>query len=1419
MSLPLAASEELISELRGELEGSGDERLRRAVLLDAIGRLLNRGLGRHAPPPKELLASFNIDPSFRVPLYALIDHFEGKRSYRNLSRLYEAEANSAPSPSEKADALADLAFIAWLNQSAEEARAALGQGIDATSRLASTWALFEWVARVLGEEEALQKALLGRARTSRDPGLRWHLLSEAIRRKEEQKQDLLPILKEALEIEPKSAPLWAIFDQKARERGNWAEVVEALEGFAASSEDPLFASALLVEASALCRVRLGDAQRALKNARRGADLAPGDPFVMVELINASAEANDQELLFHASKHFLELHGKALGRLAARFHLLAGRAAQGIGRATDAIHHFEQARAIAPLAPMVLAASVSSDEEALRLRIQSLESIATDTNRPWEERIEALKEGIAVASALGDGSAVQSKIERLLALLKEMPQPKLKEDFWLDLVLLANAAQQETTLCKVLSAWAEWQLARPSDEKSLCAILLFGLRYWRTGNLNELTAISRKLLDGAKAPWLPDLVRWLALRAGDDELLGLAHEKIAEFVESKEAALFHLAAAARAHFRSGNTTKGAQALEKAQGIDPTHPYLRSLAEVLARGEPSRLVVDGEASQLSESELSKRAHLAELKGERSLLDLLWESAGSKGMSAPDLCHLGARKAIREGRLQEADRLRSEVGPIWKLLSLVRSSDRREGSERVLDSMLDDPSVGLEAGLAILAHPKAGLPQRQRVQKKIGVALEFGEDPLASLRKGEIRGWLGLADQFMNADGIGTMADGLLAHALRLGSMLGEIDDEAFIRISDLENMDEDTFPSPSLVAPEIMLASFLRGESEGIDEFLSAQERSTQKLKNPEEQLAHLRWMVQGGRGKEAIDELLSSIESHPEDLSLLDALRVAAREAKQWNVALQAIEKMIPLVSRKHQSMLWEEAGIIWMDELGDDREAIHCFERALEANPKSEIAYARLHDILVDRGEDQALVELLSERMKHFDEPEVLAPLLYEQARLFRGGGQFEEALGALEHLLLLDPEHVGGLALQAEIHVQRESFAEAVESLRALARTQGAPLSQRRLARLGAAEFLERRLGNAEAALEELEAIDAELRSADAAIIERIASLANRVGRVEEAGRALIDAARRFGSESFLRSFIAFAQKEGWNEEASIASMELEQAKASDLSSKEAWQKLTQRLAELRDGEFPLTLEHLARIERIALLLRKNELAQATREVRWFLKGMKVVPPIIQTEKLRPIAEIDRKLKEDFHLVERPCPLPEAEKKALALLKQQLGPLESVANAKELPLFEGISKQWGQNVEIKHSSKAQALAILTEGKGWTYVLPSFPLPPQRLAFEAAFCAHAGMHASPALASMALAVGADALIREMASQSLDPSFQKELLSSFAMWAETAALFSGALDLALRFFEKENADSFLRRWMADGTLKLRWECGWILEYSH
>ena len=90
-----------------------------------------------------------------------------------------------------------------------------------------------------------------------------------------------------------------------------------------------------------------------------------------------------------------------------------------------------------------------------------------------------------------------------------------------------------------------------------------------------------------------------------------------------------------------------------------------------------------------------------------------------------------------------------------------------------------------------------------------------------------------------------------------------------------------------------------------------------------------------------------------------------------------------------------------------------------------------------ERKDNDKLLALVSRRLEVTDDPAEIQKLFWEQARVLRERGDQDGALKALEHVTMLDPDHVGALALLGEINIRRGNFEEAAASL-------GAPRASR---------------------------------------------------------------------------------------------------------------------------------------------------------------------------------------------------------------------------------------------------------------------------------------------------------------------------------------------------------------------------------------
>ncbi|MGZ3450472.1 MAG: tetratricopeptide repeat protein [Polyangiales bacterium] len=195
--------------------------------------------------------------------------------------------------------------------------------------------------------------------------------------------------------------------------------------------------------------------------------------------------------------------------------------------------------------------------------------------------------------------------------------------------------------------------------------------------------------------------------------------------------------------------------------------------------------------------------------------------------------------------------------------------------------------------------------------------------------------------------------------------------------------------------------------------------------------------------------------------------------------------------RDGAAQLWEQVGHQWWDKLGDTARGEIALGEAFARDNKRKAAFERVFRAVRARKEDDKLLALVGRRLEATDDPPEMAKLFWEQARVLRAKGDRDGALSSLENVTMLEPDHVGALALSAEIYVGRQMYEEAAGALDRLSR-QPVPAQQKLGAGLGAADLYESKLEAHDKALDVLVSLDKSGLS-DVAIHERIARAAAR--------------------------------------------------------------------------------------------------------------------------------------------------------------------------------------------------------------------------------------------------------------------------------------------------------------------------------------
>jgi tetratricopeptide (TPR) repeat protein len=259
-----------------------------------------------------------------------------------------------------------------------------------------------------------------------------------------------------------------------------------------------------------------------------------------------------------------------------------------------------------------------------------------------------------------------------------------------------------------------------------------------------------------------------------------------------------------------------------------------------------------------------------------------------------------------------------------------------------------------------------------------------------------------------------------------------------------------------------------------------------------------WLVAGDSAA-ARDAFERATARRPTDLAAWEGLRACAEH--DGDKALRA-RASAELGSRcqdpQRGAAFWEQAALLWL-ELEDEASAERALEASFARDAGRGVAFDKLFRRVRARKDNDRLLALVARRLEVTDEPAEIQKLFWEQARVLREKGDQDAALTALEHVTMLDPDHVGALALLGEINIRRGRFADAAVSLTRLATLETAPAKSRVTAGVAAVDLYEKKLDKPEAALEVLLALH-RAKISSLPVRERLARAAARTGSWKEA-------------------------------------------------------------------------------------------------------------------------------------------------------------------------------------------------------------------------------------------------------------------------------------------------------------------------------
>ena len=1157
-------------ELRSEAQETTDRTQKSALLYEA-GYLTEAVLHQPAHAVQDYLAAYNSDSRSRLPLFALLRMFERRSSYKNLARLYDAELRGARSAHEKSIALVDLACLDLIHSGDPQAATTRLTRALEHDTAGEAALLLEWNRRAANDREGALKALLARSEICDDPMQRGVLLLEIAHTCEQagEQRAALEALRSAALGEHSHEIFLVALSRFARQHGFTSELVDSSERRAelhaaelrqrltANEPDAALiellrsrAVALWYEAARLRCTTLSDAQGAIECLGKALEVRPDD-LLLRRLRMLSFDLLEDRKSAAEEAQALIAQG-AQGEDAAPLHfrlaehaLVSGDTARARECLLEAIESAGDSTAAEAILDDLL---VDEARPADRIERREARARKADPERACRWLVEA---GLIAAHELKDA-------ERARALFEQAEQRLPAQ---LDTARAAYGAALASGDDALTRFALDRLLSLEIEAQERAALLHHKL------DTEPSDDLARSLLHAVLEPnpaWLTmaHIARQRAAEAGDFALLSQAHEALAALSTRDDDAVAHLSAAARASVREGNLERGRQLLERALSRDATHPYVTGLLEEVLRrlgqGEPLIELLRKNAEYQQTGENAEAALIAAGLAAERAADLprarqMYEDAALRApsSSSPLWCLLllsertgdapSARRAHQ--RLAQIELTRGEAG-MECLLSAELLDVANEGQSDALDRLtaaLDGPRVAAHAALALTigngvsdevreraldvleAHTEGA--QRAAVERELLSAAVLASEPHARildlseevLRLSASDPWAAFTKSCVplphDEDGhaatlltlVEISADPRLKRALgaeavwsrrlvRTGSLKDELDQlDARLKGAELSRVVLDT-ASPA-------------HDSELRVRALEEQLAHSEGEEHAELLLALARAQLAAGQAKQALANLDAQLREAPDDACALELKRVAGRAAGDFLSVVEAAEALSLQVDDELSLALLEESAMVRIDELEDRAGAENVLTRVLARAPTRQVAYARLHDLLRDKADTGELVSLVRARTEQVHDAEELAKLFYELARLYRARGELPEALDAIDNVLMLE-ENVGALALAAEIHTSREEWEQAVGSLEAMASAAGVPKAQRRLCRLGAADFLEHRLKRPADALAQLQKLLDDGHD-DLALRLRVTDVAERAGEPQRAVEALLVAAR----------------------------------------------------------------------------------------------------------------------------------------------------------------------------------------------------------------------------------------------------------------------------------------------------------------------
>jgi tetratricopeptide (TPR) repeat protein len=256
----------------------------------------------------------------------------------------------------------------------------------------------------------------------------------------------------------------------------------------------------------------------------------------------------------------------------------------------------------------------------------------------------------------------------------------------------------------------------------------------------------------------------------------------------------------------------------------------------------------------------------------------------------------------------------------------------------------------------------------------------------------------------------------------------------------------------------------------------------------------------GQTEQALEVFKAVAEAREGDLAAWEGVRAAAEASGDFvQAALAAAQLGSRCKDDERGAKFWEYAGLTLLEHSDAHDDAEIALERAFERNARSDKAFDKLFRRVRERKDNDKLLDLIGRRLDVAENEAEIGKLFWERARVLQERGDSDGALAALENVTMLEPDHVGALALAGKICQQKGAFADAAPLFARLSAIADYPKQARLVSGITAVDIYENKLNEHDKALEVL----VNLQKAGLTTLpvrERLARAAARTGSWSEA-------------------------------------------------------------------------------------------------------------------------------------------------------------------------------------------------------------------------------------------------------------------------------------------------------------------------------